>query len=187
MTQQETAQVLQKDLDFGDEVEAKEKQVNDFFEQTDKVLEECNYYITTCMKYLAGTDVGGKNAPIPAWRGAKPNTHEANRAADVLKELMIEAKQFLIDIDAFRDGYNRYNEQLTAYYKESKKLFDKVHIVKSDASTMLDITVIKSISKSQTKIPAFLKQLDTMIKTISAYEPCLKSIKNKINLLKGVN
>ncbi|HEX7414669.1 MAG TPA: hypothetical protein VF411_11550 [Bacteroidia bacterium] len=194
MTEQEAAKLLQKEKELSSEVKTKGGKIDDFFVHSDKVLEEGNVLITGCMKYLNTPDDGGKNAPIPAFKGANPNPHETNRAVELLNELMAEAKSFLIEEIAFRKKYDTCAMEIGTYLKKTDNLYKLLGNVKPDAPDRLRkeasrkaYTEIKKMPSYIVQIDAIILQMDAMLNTISTYEPRLKSMKNKINILKQVN
>ncbi|MHB8261347.1 MAG: hypothetical protein ACYDCN_10575 [Bacteroidia bacterium] len=194
MTQQEAAEVMEKEQELSKEAKTKWDRIDAFLQQAHKVLEECNYYITTCAKYLNSPDDGGKNAPIPAWRGANPNPYETNRAVEILNELMIEAKKYIIDEIAFKDKYDLLIKKIETYLKNTNKIYELLYKVKPDAPDRLRkeasrkaYTEIEKMPSYIIQINAIILQLDALISQIASYEQCMKSIKNKINMLKGVN
>ena len=187
MTQLEAANILRKDMDLSEEVDIKSNQISAFLDQANTFLEECNYLITSCVDYLSKPDDGGKNAPIPAWRGAAPNQHEARRAFDVLRELIVEAKPFLLDTGVLREKHTACVKEQITYYEKVTKLAVKINPQIPDASIELDIATIKYIAKNMGKMPALMLQVNSIVETISVYEQRMKSIKNKMNMLKSVN
>jgi hypothetical protein len=186
MTQQDAARILRKDMDLSLEVQTKMKQIDAFLQQADKLLKECNYLVGSCIDYMNAPDDGGKNAPIPAWRGPLPNQHEAKLATKTITQLVTEAQPFLIEMDAFHKKFNACNQQVISYMEKIQKLFIKVNRPLPEP-IILDAATIKNICTKMGKMPDYVLQMDAMVATILNYEQRMKSIKTKINIIKAVN
>ncbi|HEX7414163.1 MAG TPA: hypothetical protein VF411_08965, partial [Bacteroidia bacterium] len=80
------------------------------------------------------------------------------------------------------------------YLKKTDNLYKLLGNVKPDAPDRLRKEASRKAYTEIEKMPSYIVhirdiilQMDAMINTISTYEPRLKSMKNKINMLKGVN
>jgi hypothetical protein len=98
-----------------------------------------------------------------------------------------EAISFAEDINAFQGTHDTCSIEISDYFNKMMALFVKITPKNTTAPIILDAATIKDIGTNMGKVPSYIKRLDTMIKTIPTYEQRMKSIKNKINMLKGVN
>ncbi|MHB8261633.1 MAG: hypothetical protein ACYDCN_04005 [Bacteroidia bacterium] len=188
MTQQEAAIKLKKELKLVDGIETKIDKIDAFLQQADKVITESHFLIVDVDNFLQSPSDTKLYHPIAAWRGAIPNMYEADRAKETLMQFAKENEPFLQDIMDLRDTYTKCMQDIAAFFEKQNNFYERITPKNPNAPTIaLDAASLKIMQSQLGKLPLYNKQLDKILATIATYEPRMKSIKSKINTVKGVN
>ena len=187
MTNEKKLEMVKKYGDISGVIHTKMDQVYDFLIQANKQLKEFDYFFNKCSDYVNLPNNYGKNAPVAAWRGIIPVQKEIDRSIEICMKAVQESRELLPKMCALGDKLSLYTTKLKTYYAETDKTHKKMDKAKSAGTISQQSPIYKKSIADLAKMPSYNSEIDAILSFVTIYKESLKSIKIKINILKGAN
>ena len=184
MNKEQAKQIVSKNFDLSEEVNANFNKVDAILTFSEHVFGEANDIMKRSVDYLnSPADDGGKNAPLAEWKGPNPVIPEAHKAFNRLQELMKNSLELISEMAILKKKFNEFKIRYSAYLNQQNEDFVKM---KLDTTPFEKIDFIQ-LEKTLHDIPGLSKEINSLNSIAGNHEVELKKIKNQLMILKGVN